>query len=176
MIGFEFGDPNRPFVMGSMFHGKNSQGGGTKNSVKSIITRSGIKIVFDDSQKSLHIEDPSGNTWDMDGKGNIDVNAPKNISITAGKDILVNAGGSITVDAGQNISESAGENIVQAASGDIVETADNKTEIVSENYQRVSEKSTVQAESVTAFSSDENMVLQSGKTVKLNSAEKMNMF
>jgi len=34
--------------------------------IKSIITRSGIQVVFNDDQKSLHIEDPSGNTWDMD--------------------------------------------------------------------------------------------------------------
>ncbi|GHT35410.1 hypothetical protein FACS189434_13170 [Bacteroidia bacterium] len=27
MVGFEFGDPNRPYVMGSLFHGKNAAGG-----------------------------------------------------------------------------------------------------------------------------------------------------
>lgn len=192
MVGFEFGDPNQPYVMGSLFHGKNGTGGGGNNAVKSIFTRSGIQIVFNDDQKSLHIEDPSGNTWDMDGQGNIAVNAPNNMTITVGKNmdvsvgdnmnvsvgknISVNAGQNISVDAGQNIDETAGGDINQTASGDITERADNKTEMVEQNYQRLSEKSVTQAAEITAFSTDENMVLQSGKTVKINSAEKSNLF
>lgn len=107
MIGFEYGDPNRPYVMGSLFHGKNGKGGGQNNAEKSIITRSGIKIVFNDNQKSLHIEDPSGNTWDMDGQGNINVFAPKDIILKAsntirmeaGKDVNVTAANEFTLDA-----------------------------------------------------------------------------
>ncbi|MFV0329224.1 MAG: type VI secretion system Vgr family protein [Dysgonomonas sp.] len=184
MVGFEFGDPNQPYVMGSMFHGKNGTGGGANNAEKSIITRSGIKIVFNDEQKSLHIEDPSGNTWDMDGDGNIAVNAPKNMTITVGenmdvtvgKNISVSAGENILVDAGQNIDETAGGDINQTASGDMVETANNKTEIVEKDFQRVSENSVLQSKEITMFSSKENMLLQSGKTVEMNSAEKSNMY
>jgi uncharacterized protein involved in type VI secretion and phage assembly len=184
MVGFEFGDPNRPYVMGSLFHGKNAAGGGANNAVKSIITGSGIKIVFNDSAKSLHIEDPSGNTWDMDGNGNIAVNAPNNMTVSVGanmdvsvgKNISVSAGQDITVSAGQNVSESAGGNIVQSAKGDIVETSDNRTEIVEEEYKRSSKTSNETARQVTLFSEKENMTLQSGKTVELNSAEKSNLF
>lgn len=50
MVGFEFGDPNRPYVMGSMFHGKNAEGGGDNNYRKSITTRSGSKLEFTDSE------------------------------------------------------------------------------------------------------------------------------
>jgi len=50
MVGFEFGDPNRPYVMGSMFHGKNSEGGKQNNYRKSITTRSGTKLEFADSE------------------------------------------------------------------------------------------------------------------------------
>lgn len=184
MVGFEFGDPNRPYVMGSMFHGENGTGGGINNKQKSIITRSGIKIIFDDDQKSLHIEDPSGNTWDMDGKGNIAVNAPENMTITVGKNmdisvgknISVSARENITVDAGKNIDETAAGDINQTANGDINEAADNKTEIVQGNYDRTSETSTSIARSITSSSIEENMILQSGKTVKMNSVEKTNLF
>ena len=184
MVGFEFGDPNRPYVMGSLFHGKNAAGGGVNNAIKSIITKSGIKIVFNDDEKSLHIEDPSGNTWDMDGKGNMAVNAPKNMTITVGenmdvsvgKNISVSAGQDISVDAGQNISESAGGNIVQAASGDIVETADNKTEIIEKTRLQTSTDYNTTAEEVIMYSTKENMVMDSAKTVKVNSAEKANFF
>lgn len=184
MVGFEFGDPNRPYVMGSMFHGNNSKGGGANNAIKSIFTRSGIQIVFNDDEKSLHIEDPSGNTFDMDGNGNIAVNAPKNMTITVGEDldvtvgksILVKAGESITIDAKKDIDETAGGDINQSAVGSYTEVANNKTEIVKEEFQRSSQKSTLQAQSVTILSAKENMLLQSGKTVELNSAEKTNMY
>jgi len=111
MIGFEYGDPNRPYVMGSLFHGKNGKGGGQDNAEKSIITKSGIRIVFNDESRSLHIEDPSGNTWDMDGNGNINVTAPyqitfnsENIVFNASKDITSNAGNSVGIRAANLIS------------------------------------------------------------------------
>ena len=48
MINFEFGDPNRPYVAGSMFHGNNGAGGNTNNAIKSITTRSGSTLTFTD--------------------------------------------------------------------------------------------------------------------------------
>lgn len=184
MVGFEFGDPNRPYVMGSMFHGKNGTGGGANNAIKSIFTRSGIQIVFNDEQKSLHIEDPSGNTWDMDGQGNIAVNAPKNMTIgvgenlevTVGKNITVSAGENIDITAGKDINETASGDINQTSSGNINETSENKTETVEKDYKRNSKTSNEVAKQVTVFSEKENMTLQSGKTVLLNSAEKSNLF
>jgi uncharacterized protein involved in type VI secretion and phage assembly len=104
MVGFVHNHPDRPYVMGGMFHGKIGAGGGANNAIKSIQTRSGIKIIFNDDEKSLHIEDPSGNTWDMDGQGNISVNAPKNITINAGKDINMIAGENMNIGVGKDMS------------------------------------------------------------------------
>lgn len=184
MVGFEFGDPNRPYVMGSMFHGNNGKGGESNNAIKNIITRSGLKIVFNDDEGSLHIEDPSGNTWDLDGKGNIGINAPKNMTIKVGenmdvtvsKNISISVGENIKVDVGKNIEETAGGDINQTATGNISETADNKTEKISEDYSRISKNSNEIAQKVMVFSEKENMTLQSGKTVLFNSAEKSNLF
>lgn len=184
MVGFEHNDSGKPYVMGSMFHAGNGAGGGANNTEKSIITRSGIKIVFNDDQKSLHIEDPSGNTWDMDGNGNIAVNAPKNMSITVGenmdvtvgKNINVSAGENISMDAGKNINETADGDINQSASGDIQEVSDNRTEIVDNNYIRDSKKSDLFANEINIISSKENITIQSAKTVIWNSAEKSNLF
>jgi len=100
MVGFEFGDPNRPYVMGSMFHGLNGAGGGKNNAVKSMIFRSGVKIVINDDEGSTHIEVPSGSTWDMDGKGNVAVNAPEDIVIS-GKNIRLNALRDVEINAGR---------------------------------------------------------------------------
>ena len=183
MVGFEFGDPNQPYVMGSLFHGKNGTGGGANNAEKSIITRSGIKIIFNDEQKSLHIEDPSGNTWDMDGDGNIAVNAPKNMTITVGenmdvtvgKNLLVDIGENISISAGANINEYAGSNITINANGDITEQSKNRVETTTESYNRNSKESKNISGEVTIIT-EENFVVESGKEIKWNSAEKSNMF
>lgn len=63
-----------------MFHGKIAAGGGEGNHIKSIQTRSRNKIIFDDQQGSVFVADASGNSYLMDGKGNIEIKAPGNIT------------------------------------------------------------------------------------------------
>lgn len=108
MLGFRYNDPNRPIVLGSVFDGTIGKGGGPKNHLKTIFTRCGSTITFDDAQKSILIKDPSGNTWFMDGEGNITVTAPKNITMNAGENITMTAGMNIISTAGINIAENAG--------------------------------------------------------------------
>ena len=110
MLGFRYNDPNRPFVMGSLFNGTIGAGGSSNNNIKSIYTRTGSTITFDEGASSILVKDPSGNTWFMDGAGNISVTAPKDITITAGANISITAGQNITSSAALNISESAGVN------------------------------------------------------------------
>jgi len=110
MLGFRYNDPNRPFVMGSLFDGTIGAGGSSNNNIKSIYTRTGSTITFDEGASSILVKDPSGNTWFMDGAGNISVTAPNDITITAGANISITAGQNITSSAALNISESAGVN------------------------------------------------------------------
>ncbi|HTF80135.1 MAG TPA: phage baseplate assembly protein V, partial [Cytophagales bacterium] len=62
IIGFRYNDPNRPFVLGSVFNGKTGAGGGKDNNTKTIITKGGSTIIFDEAKNSITISDPSGNT------------------------------------------------------------------------------------------------------------------
>jgi len=70
MVGFVHNHPDRPFVMGGMFHGKVGLGGGANNSVKSIQTRSGHRIVFTEDE-SIIITDKSGNEIHLDTIGSL---------------------------------------------------------------------------------------------------------
>ncbi|SHM50454.1 type VI secretion system Vgr family protein [Chryseobacterium polytrichastri] len=184
MVNFQHGHPDRPFVMGGMFHGGIALGGGVNNHLKSIQTRSGIRILMNDEEGSVKIVDPSGNIYFMDGKGNISINAPKNftlyagenINITAGKEIVVDAGESISSTANQNINSTAGVDIVQNAAGDIRESSDTRTEMVEKEFKRQSETSHEVAGEISMFSEKENMTMQSGKIVEFNSAEKSKLF
>jgi phage baseplate assembly protein gpV len=109
MLGFRYNDPNRPFVLGSMYNGTTGAGGQEKNHLKSIFTRGGSTITFNELDNSILIKDPSGNTWFMDWKGNISVKAPKTFSVEA-TDIILTALKNSTSSAGVNIAESAGVN------------------------------------------------------------------
>ena len=187
LVAFEGGNAEKPFVLGAMYNGSASSSNyyTSGNDQKVIHTRSGTKMIFNDAAGSIFIEDPSGNTWKMDGEGNIEVNAPKNFTLTAGDNVNISAGKNVNINAGENINnvanesinESAGKDINQTATGNIRETTDNKTETIKETYIRASQSSTQYAEKVSIFSSKENMLLESSsKTVEINSAEKSNLF
>jgi len=184
MVNFVHSHPDRPFVMGGMFHGGIALGGGVNNHLKSIQTRSGIRILMNDEEGSVTILDPSGNTYYMDGQGNISMKAPKNftlnagdnINITAGKEISIGAGASITSTANDNIVSIAGKDMKLTASGDITETSDTRTEMIEKEFKRQSETSNEIAGEISMFSELENMTMQSGKIVEFNSAEKSKLF
>jgi len=190
MVGFEYHHPDFPFAMGGMFHGGVGLGGGVNNHIKSIQTRSGNKVIFNDAEGSIFIEDPSGNTYHMDGKGNITVNAPKDMTFTAGNNIRMSAGNDITSIAGSNILstaninivsnagvnmiDTAGRDLMQTATGNIHESSDMRSEIAENGRNIQSKKSDSYAEKVTVVSTKQNMILQSEKTVKSQSGEQGN--
>ncbi|MFV0532011.1 MAG: phage baseplate assembly protein V, partial [Flavobacteriales bacterium] len=112
MVNFQHNHPDRPFVMGGMFHGISGGGGGENNHIKSITTRSGCTIIFDDTdnQGSITVKDPSGNIWYMDGQGNIDVTAPKNMNFNVGDNFNINVGQNMSTNVGANQSNTVGLN------------------------------------------------------------------
>ena len=112
MVGFRYGDPSRPFVMGSMFNGMTGIGGDSNNKIKSITTRSGSTITFDDDEGDgmIVISDPSGNVVVMDGAGGISMTAPKTISISAGESISISS---------QEIAMHGSKNVAIAATNEL---------------------------------------------------------
>jgi type VI secretion system secreted protein VgrG len=88
IVGFEGDSPTKPYVVGTVFHGKAastlSNGG---NDVKALQTRSGNKVVMNDADGSVLVEDKDGNKIILDGAGNITVKANKKIWIDATDEI-----------------------------------------------------------------------------------------
>ena len=98
MVDFENGNAERPFVLGAHYNGAAKSG--YKPTTKAIHTQSGTKILLNDAEGSVRIEDASHNIYEMDGKGNINLYAPNNICMNAGKDFDLNVGNNMTFTVG----------------------------------------------------------------------------
>lgn len=104
MVNFVHSHPDRPFVMGGMFHGGVGLGGGADNRVKSIQTRSGHRIVFTEDE-SIVITDKSGNEIHLDTTGsNITITAPETMTLNC-KNMNINVGMNMTTNVGMNKSD-----------------------------------------------------------------------
>ena len=111
MVDFENGNAERPFVLGAHYNGAAKSG--YKPTTKAIHTKSGTKILLNDAEGSVRIEDASGNIYQMDGNGTIEVKAPKNIIFTAGEDLKFSAGRNMTTNVANNLTTNVGNEIIQ---------------------------------------------------------------
>lgn len=143
LVGFESQNAEKPFVMGTHYNGSETSSYHTSGNDKKVIhTRSGTKIILNDAEGSVFIEDPSGNTYLMDGAGNINVNAPKNMTFTAGEDINISAGKNMSTTVGndhkinitnnhqfasKNYKQTVNENKTVNITGDLDETTSKTT-------------------------------------------------
>lgn len=135
LVDFELGNPSSPYVSGSMFHANNGEGGKSENSVKSIITRSGHLIEFNDDEGGewgIKIEDRKKNSIKIDSSGdNIIINANKDVTITAGETMTLNA-----KNLNINVEENTNVNVKDSANIDvgknIKQLSTNLEEIISD--------------------------------------------
>ncbi|MBC6112717.1 type VI secretion system Vgr family protein [Pedobacter fastidiosus] len=187
MIAFEEGNIARPVVMGSVYHSSSVDSSPLiKNHLKSIITRSGHLLEFDDSEGTQGIKltdihqniiyiDTKGNNITITALENMTLNC-KNMQINVGENMDVQVGQNQSTNAGKDIAATAGNNYSLSAVGDVSETSNNRTELVTKDFKRTADTSNEIASEISMFSAKENMTMQSGKIVELNSAEKSNLF
>lgn len=131
MVGFVHQHPDRPFVMGGIFHGRTGLGGSADNRVKSIQTRSGHRIIFTEDE-SIIITDKSGNEIHLDTTGsNITITAPETMTLNC-KNLFINVGENMTTNVGQNNSQAIGMNNTQSVGmmKNLIVGADFMTNIV----------------------------------------------
>ncbi|WP_438711117.1 type VI secretion system Vgr family protein [Aquimarina muelleri] len=187
MVGFRYNDPNRPFVLGSLFNGSTGAGGQDQNNYKSIITRSGHTIEFNDTDnnESITIKDKKGNHVIIDTKEEtITVNALKSINLIAGEDVSIQAGKNIMLEAGENISThstkdttaTVGENCSISVTENLDIRAKNAMEAIEKEKTVVAKEILENAEKVRIESSKENMELVSSKQVDVQANDKIKLF
>ena len=109
MIAFEEGNIARPVVMGSVYHSSSVDSSPLiKNHLKSIITRSGHLLEFDDSEgtQGIKLTDMHQNIIYIDTKGNnITITALENMSLNC-KNMQINVQENMDTSVGMNKSDS----------------------------------------------------------------------
>jgi uncharacterized protein involved in type VI secretion and phage assembly len=124
LVGFEGGDPRRPYVLGGLWNGSDAppetMDGGGANDRKVLRSRNGVKVTLDDAdgterlvletpggQKvtlsdgpgAIAIEDANGNSVKLESSG-VTVNAAAKVTVTAGTAEI--SAGMLTVNAGMS--------------------------------------------------------------------------
>ena len=167
MIGFHYNDPNRPYVQGSLFNGKNAGGGGAGNNVKSLTTKSGVAVILDDSKGSVCVKDKAGNSFSADGSGNIAVDASKQISLNCGGSSLTLMEDGTIIIAGKELVIS-GETSLSLSSKEINSVAQDSQNISGMDVTVSGQKEVTVSGTAKATIDSMGTTTISGTIVKLN--------
>ena len=108
MVAFQHHHPDRPFVMGGMFHGKVGGGGGAGNNVRSFSSKSGNCITLNDGD-GVRIVDRNKNSVELNGVGNLDTNISADYTENIGGNQTTNITSANRINIGTNSVENVGE-------------------------------------------------------------------
>jgi len=121
VVGFMNNDPNQPVILGMLHSSKNSAplDPESANDKKGYVSRSEIKIIIDDGEKSITIETPGGNSFSMndtenkislkDSNGNKITMEQSGITIESASALNLKAGSTLSISAPQLSAKADGE-------------------------------------------------------------------
>ena len=137
-VDFEFGNPDIPFVTGSMYHGDAKPGGlfTENNNIKGIITKGGNHILIDDTDGKEKIR-----IFNKDSKNEIE------LSLDGGSHIRAKSNGTIFLEAAKGIQMKAPK--IKMEADEEWEVKAGKTLIKNDTSMEVSAGTEVKVEGLT---------------------------
>lgn len=174
MVGFEMGNAEKPYVIGTLYQGVQRPGSNwynETNDIKAIRTRNGHTVeIYDEGEGGyIRIYDNEKENYiltfstdekliKLESTGNIELYADNDIIMEAGNNINMKAAVDMNRDAGENISETAGKSLTVDIGENITETAGkNRTISVTDN---------------DTLNVGDNIAVSAGKNMDIDVAEK----
>ncbi|WP_315814945.1 type VI secretion system Vgr family protein [Paraflavitalea speifideaquila] len=172
LVAFRYNDPDRPFVMGSLFHGKTGGGGGQGNKSKSLTALSGSVISLDGD--AISVVDAAGNKIHLDGAGKININCSTEITLECGSSkITMNSGGKIEVTGTEIIAHGSTKAEMKSTASF---TAQGTSAIVQGTATEIKGDAKVDVVSPsTSVNGDANLLLQSKGTINVDGTTMTNV-
>lgn len=149
VVSYFENDINRPVVCSPIYEAGASQWDDSSNCIKSFSTRSGHRIVFDDSDNGgIEMADRAGNTIKMESRsGSITLSSPQRIAVSA-KEIELS---------GEKVCEIVSESLVKVKSGKALSVvSEDETEIVSDGSITILAEDELNMESKGEFGIEHN--------------------
>ena len=193
LLGFRHGDPARPYILGSLFNGVTGSGGFAANHKKSLTTRSGSTVTFDDTAHTILLQTTRANKIFIDelngtitissaeevnvNTKNVNINASENMNVNVGKNFTMQVGEQSSVNIGQDSSLSINgssvlsimEDAKSSVSGDQTTNiyGNMNLSVMKSIKTKISEDSTYESYGVTTITSQDNLFLKSSTNVDI---------
>ena len=162
MVGFENGNAEKPYVIGTLYHGKQRPGDGwysDSNDIKAFRTRNGhtvevhdvadggfIRIYDNGKENYILTYSTDEKLIKLESKGNIELYADNDIIMEAGNDMKIKVGNNRTLEVGSNDTVDVGKDqTIRVAENMSENVGDDKTQTTGRNYsQSVGENSDIE--------------------------------
>lgn len=156
MVGFVYNHPDRPYVMGGLYHGKVGGGGGSGNNIKSLSSKSGHIVELNDGGGITVRDKTGGNSVVIDGNDTITVTSSKVVELTNGQSSIKMDGTKITIYADEiEVAKSGGlSSKIEIKGLDTSISGKNSMKMLSDTMAEVNSKGTTDIKATAALTAD----------------------